>query len=289
MNGYEFSSNGDKAFFWETGGSETLNIRQACAVESLALHNPNITAYMLFSQGRVNSDSITLRTLTENYRNIRLIGINMDHYLAGSPLEHWYKFTDWRKGPYNISHFSDGLRFATLSKYGGYYFDLDIIHVRPVTYYRNFIATEDGLSASAGAIHADYGHPTMQMAINDFSVNYRPDVWAHNGPALLDRVLTKWCGVDRLPDANYLKCRGFSVLPKASFYPVHYPMWREFFDQRGPNDTVNPDWLTTEVIGVHFWNKMSYEEPVFRNSTQYYTQLARTHCPATFSIAPDIF
>ncbi|KZR95931.1 Lactosylceramide 4-alpha-galactosyltransferase, partial [Daphnia magna] len=61
----------------------------------------------------------------------------------------------------------------TLSKYGGYYFDLDIIHVRPVTYYRNFIATEDGNSASNSVIHSDYGYPLMQMAVNDFPANYR--------------------------------------------------------------------------------------------------------------------
>ncbi|KAI9559845.1 hypothetical protein GHT06_013852 [Daphnia sinensis] len=288
-NIYEFLSNGDRAFLWETAGNDTLDIRQACAVESLALHNPNVTAYVLFSQERVNSSSITLRTLTEKYKNIRIVGINMDDYMAGTALEHWYKFTDWRNGPYHVSHFSDALRFTTLSKYGGYYFDLDIIHVRPVTYYRNFIATEDGTSASAGAIHADYGHPVMQMAVNDFPANYRADVWAHNGPALLGRVLTKWCGVNSLSEANYLKCRGFSVLPKASFYPIHYPSWREFFNQRGTNDTMKPDWLTTDVIGVHFWNKLSYGEPAFRNSTQYYTQLARIHCPATFSIAPDVF
>ncbi|XP_045026652.1 lactosylceramide 4-alpha-galactosyltransferase-like [Daphnia magna] len=285
----DFLYDEEKAFFLETGGNETLNIRQACAVESLALHNPSVTAYVLFGQERVNSNSITLRTLTANYKNIHVIGLNMDNYLAGSPLEHWYKFTDWRNGPYHVAHFSDGLRLLTLSRYGGYYFDLDIIHVRPVTYYRNFIGTEDGGTASNSVIHSDYGYPVMQMAINDFPANYRADAWTHNGPDLLGRVLTKWCGVGSLPEMNYLKCRGFSILPQTSFYPVHYGNWQEFFKQRYSNDTMTPDWLTTDVIGVHIWNKLSYGEPVFRNSTQYYTQLARIHCPATFSIAPDVF
>ncbi|KZR95932.1 putative Lactosylceramide 4-alpha-galactosyltransferase, partial [Daphnia magna] len=106
----DFLYDEEKAFFLETGGNETLNIRQACAVESLALHNPSVTAYVLFGQERVNSNSITLRTLTANYKNIQVIGLNMDNYLAGSPLEHWYKFTDWRNGPYHVAHFSDGLR-----------------------------------------------------------------------------------------------------------------------------------------------------------------------------------
>ncbi|KAI9559842.1 hypothetical protein GHT06_013849 [Daphnia sinensis] len=250
-----FLPDGANAFFLETAGNETLNIRQACAVESLALHNPSVTAYVLFGQESVHSSSVTLRTLTENYKNIRVVGLNMDNYLAGSPLEHWYKFTDWRNGPYHVAHFSDGLRLLTLSRYGGYYFDLDIIHVYPIR------------------CSMIYCNILYFIWNSKFFVGVcgRADAWTHNGPDLLGRILTK------------------CVLPKTSFYPVHYGNWQEFFRQRETNDTMKPDWLTTEVIGIHIWNKLSYGEPVFRNSTQYYTQLARIHCPATFSIAPNVF
>jgi lactosylceramide 4-alpha-galactosyltransferase len=78
-------------------------------------------------------------------------------------------------GPYHVSHQSDGLRFhQTLNKYGGYYFDLDGILVRPVTFYRNLLAAESGSEFGSSVIQADYGHPiNMQLAVNDFPSNYK--------------------------------------------------------------------------------------------------------------------
>jgi lactosylceramide 4-alpha-galactosyltransferase len=68
---------------------------------------------------------------------------------------------------------SNALRLLTVYKYGGYYFDLDIISVRPVTYYRNFIAAVDREIVNNNAIHADQKHPFIEMAIKDFVTNFR--------------------------------------------------------------------------------------------------------------------
>lgn len=120
----------------------------------------------------------------------------------------------------------------------------------------------------------------------------RPDIWGHNGPSLISRVLKKWCNVDNLDSMDYVSCRGFNVLPTSSFHPVHYGQMKEFFMQRIVNETepkATISWLTEKVIGVHIWNKLSKNEPIYKNSTQDYTRLARDHCPLTFSIVPDIF
>ena len=165
----------DKAFFIETSGSGDLSFRQACAVESLALHNPNLTVYVLFVNVKINNSVNTLNILKEEYENIRLISINLDDYMAGTPLEHWYHCTDWKKGSFHVNNLSNGLRLLTLIKYGGYYFDLDIIFVRPVTYYRNFVAAQDVNDVNNDAIHADLDNPVMDLAIKDFVVNFRQD------------------------------------------------------------------------------------------------------------------
>jgi lactosylceramide 4-alpha-galactosyltransferase len=102
-----------------------------------------------------------------------LIGVDLDEYLAGTALEKWYHCTDWRKGPYHVSHLSDGLRFLTLNKYGGYYFDLDVLMVKPVTYYRNFVSSPSGYSIASNSIHADLGNPVMEMAVKNFVSSYR--------------------------------------------------------------------------------------------------------------------
>jgi lactosylceramide 4-alpha-galactosyltransferase len=178
--------NRHNAFFLETSGNgKFLNIRQACAVESLAFHNPNLTVNVLFMMDNTSTHSnginrskvlpaeSNLEKLKEKYTNIEFITLNLDDYVAGTLLEKWYHCNDWRKGPYHVAHLSDGLRLLTLHKYGGYYFDLDIIFVRRVTYYHNFVSAEASNGLCNNAIHVDYGHPVIQLAVRDFPLHYR--------------------------------------------------------------------------------------------------------------------
>ncbi|EFX67897.1 hypothetical protein DAPPUDRAFT_63673 [Daphnia pulex] len=298
------------AFFIETSGSATLNFRQACAVESLAHHNPNLTVNVLFMGGRINTSLVTLKMLKEKYDNIHLFSFNLDDYMAGTPLQYWYHCNGWRDGPFHVSHLSDGLRFLTLHKYGGYYFDLDVISVRPVTDLRNFVAAESDDYLGSGVLHAEFKNPVMELAVKDFAANYRQvepieiifppkylnlnfwrrsDVWGHNGPALLLRVLKSWCKAKDLLEMDYVSCHGFNVLHYSSFCPVDYSVaTKEFFIHRPANQS-RPFWLTDQVVGIHTWNKLTYNKPIYKNSTQRYTWLARNHCPSIFSIAPEIF
>lgn len=164
----------DKAFFHETSGASTLNFRQACVVESLANRNPNLTIHLLMT-GSNGSDlnSITLATLKKFYGNLHVTDINLGDYVAGTPLERWYFCSDWNRGWFAISHLSDALRFLTLSKFGGYYFDLDVIQLRPVTRYRNFVVAEDGDKLGSSVIHVDYQHPVIRAAVEQFPVDYK--------------------------------------------------------------------------------------------------------------------
>ena len=162
-----------RAFFLETQGVNELNYRQACSVESFALLNPNILVYVLFMNSTaVNRKAATFKAL-RHYNNTQLVAVNIDEYVAGTPIEHWYHNTTWREGPYHVAHLRDSLRLLTLAKYGGFYVDLDIIFTQPVTYLRNFIATEDGEKASNGVMHADLGYPLMRMVVEEFPKNYK--------------------------------------------------------------------------------------------------------------------
>ncbi|XP_046445530.1 lactosylceramide 4-alpha-galactosyltransferase-like [Daphnia pulex] len=292
-------SDGPNAFFIETSDSGGLNIRQACAVESLAFHNPNLTVNVLFMvdedghQKQIrNKNKVlakTLEKLKSKYKNVEFIVADLAEYMAGTSMEKWFHCTDWRTGPYHVSHLSDGLRFLTLNKYGGYYFDLDVILVRPVTFYRNFLAAESGSEFGSSVIHADYGHPIMQLAVNDFPSNYNKNAWTHNGPDLLMRVMKTYCGEENFNAINYVSCRGFGALPTSTFSPIHWSNWQSFFNQRPANETGAPSWITNQVVGVHIWNKLSFNETAYKNSTQEYVRLVRHNCPEIFSIAPETF
>lgn len=99
--------------------------------------------------------------------------IKLSDYFLHTPLEQWYFCTDWNFGRYAVSHLSDALRFLTLYKYGGYYFDLDFVMLRPVTDRRNFTAAESHECIAAGALHFDYRHPIIVDAVNEFRTTYR--------------------------------------------------------------------------------------------------------------------
>lgn len=96
--------NSEKAFFIETAHS-VLDIRQACAVESLAYHNPNLKIYVLFSIGQINSSTAVMETLIQNYSNIQLIKLDINEYLARTPLENWFHCTNWKKGPHHVPRY----------------------------------------------------------------------------------------------------------------------------------------------------------------------------------------
>ena len=163
----------DKAFFIETTGSRnSLDFRQSCAVESLALVNPNLTVHLLMTGSEVNTSTATMKVLS-GYGNVKVTRIRLGDYIAGTPLASWYFCTDWFRGWYAVSHLSDGLRFLTLAKYGGYYFDLDVIHMKPVTAFRNFVVAEDNLKVGSSVIHADRQHPFIHKAVQGFHADYK--------------------------------------------------------------------------------------------------------------------
>jgi len=168
----------NNAFFHETSGARELDTRQACAVESLALLNPNLNIYLLTTSSDSNSSASTMKSLS-SYSNIRLINIHLGQYFLGTPLEHWYFCTTWNYGPYAVAHLSDALRFISNYKYGGYYFDLDVIQLRSVESRRNFVVAGLKLEFSSyrviesAAFHADYKHPMMQLAVDEFKNTYR--------------------------------------------------------------------------------------------------------------------
>ncbi|XP_057367603.1 lactosylceramide 4-alpha-galactosyltransferase-like [Daphnia carinata] len=275
------SKNHENAFFHETSGARALDIRQACAVESAALSNPNLTIYLLMTTGDIDWNSTTMKTL-KSYDNVHVHSINLGEYFSHTPFEEWYFCSTWNYGSHAISHLSDALRFLTLYKYGGYYFDLDVIMLQSVMQYHNFIGAENEENLAAGALHVEYLHPVIRAAVEEFRNTYRKDIWGHNGPLLLTRVMTKWCSADNIQAMTTSTCYGFRILPPMAFYPVKWFNWETYFLEE------DIEWRN-ETIGTHVWNKKSVDTAVYKNSTQAYVKLARSRCPSVFAVAPDVF
>lgn len=172
----ELSAKDDSAaYLIETSEVSALDYRQACSVESLALHNPTLDVNVLMtSHHQINFNSPIMKTLS-TYPNVKMIQkAAQERYFTGSPLEAFYYCSGWEKSRFHVQDLSDALRLLTLYKYGGYYFDLDIIHLRPVTSYRNFMVAQDDVLVANGVIHADCcHHPLIEKALKEFSSVYK--------------------------------------------------------------------------------------------------------------------
>jgi lactosylceramide 4-alpha-galactosyltransferase len=66
---------------------------------------------------------------------------------------------------------------------------------------------------------------------------------------------------------------------------------QKLFAQPMVNETEEKpiSWLTEKVVGVHVWNRMNKDEPIYKIDNHPYNHLARNNCPFIFSIAPEIF
>lgn len=236
--------------------------------------------------GQIDKQAITFKTLTDHYSNVKMISIELGDYVAGTPLEKWYHCEKWNRGWFAIAHLSDALRLHSLFKYGGYYSDLDMIQLQPITSLRNFVVEEGTGKLGSSIIHVEKGHPFIEKALEAFPQDYKWYVWAHNGPDLITRVLQDLCNDYDVTWMKPERCKGFSVLPTKTFYPIHWFSWKKYFMQRD-NDQTN-EW-GEDVVGAHVWNSKSSEFKVNKTSNQYYAQMARKSCPRTLHAAPDEF
>lgn len=95
------------------------------------------------------------------------------------------------------------------------------------------------------------GRSYVRRCLEDVGGDYRGDLWAHNGPGAVTRLVEELCG----GRVKVAVCSGLTVLPESSFYPVHYGAWRDYFGDS--NDVLRK---VNASRGVHIWNKLSAGE-----------------------------
>ena len=118
-------------------------------------------------------------------------------------------------------------------------------------------------------------------------------VWDYNGPALVTRIMKKWCNVEHIGLMTPERCRGLQVLQPKSFFPVNVQTSIKFFESHhqsvadeGGNENFE---LDESVVGAHVWNKLTADLVVNKKSDQLYVHLARSSCPLIFEVAPNEF
>ncbi|XP_035733681.1 lactosylceramide 4-alpha-galactosyltransferase-like [Vespa mandarinia] len=285
---------GKNIFFHETSCFDEkgifLNPRQACAVESAALMNPESTIYLLFlSPSPISLETKEIIKQLSSYPNIKIRRIFPETYTKDTPLEDWYKSGTLMKSKWRRSHMSDILRYLTLWKYGGIYLDLDVVVTTSLENLTNFAGAEDWDDVAAGVLGFSSNKLGRRMAdacLRDLKKNFRGNDWGNNGPGVITRILQKICSTKYTRDMSVSRCHGFKVFSPSAFYPIHYKKWTKYFEEKNINSTME---ILKQARVIHVWNKLSKSKKIHVNSNVPYVVIARKYCPKVFSNCGNTF
>ncbi|XP_055375747.1 lactosylceramide 4-alpha-galactosyltransferase [Condylostylus longicornis] len=290
---------GKTIFFHETSCNipDTLNhvrlkARQACAIESAALTNPNLDIYVLFASPKIlNNQTITpiLESIL-SYPNVYLRNVNLWSYAADTPIYEWFKDGKLFKSKYIYSHVSDFLRYLTLWHWGGTYLDLDVVMMKTIENIPpNFAGAESIYHVAAGVLNFDwdgFGHEIADMCLRNFQTHFDGYDWGKNGPGVITRTLHEICKTKQIYLMTRSRCFNFNVFQNETFYAVPYTHWKYFFDSDYLERTLE---MTKNSIAIHVWNRYSSDTPIIVGSNVAYGVIAEKFCPKVYKSSGKYF
>ncbi|EDW03732.1 lactosylceramide 4-alpha-galactosyltransferase [Drosophila grimshawi] len=272
-----------------------LTARQACAIESAALHNPNFDVFVLFSCPTLRPLSIAQKSLInviESIPNVHFRQLNLQKYATDTPVEDWIKKGYMLKGRYPMEHTSDLLRLISLYRYGGIYIDLDVVVLRSLEDVPlNYVGAFDNVTLGNGVLSVEptgTGHEIAELFLRDFKSNYTGEEYTRNGPQGIRRVVRAICGVEivKAIEEGRKICRGFQVFNSTAFYALPYQQWRHSTDPEFLEDTMEK---TKDSYLIHLWNNLSHKKLFKVGSNTAYGKYAEIHCPKSYAAAGEYF
>lgn len=164
---------------------------------------------------------------------------------------------------------SNLLRIVLLYKYGGIYVDVDMIILKDVSGLRNCVGIHsvyDGTrilkSLHNAVLIFDQKHPLLLKFIEEFTANFDGNVWGHNGPDLLTRIVVEF---------THTEGYDFNIISPTGFYPVARTRLPKYF--RRPKNKNETQWvydenylLKRESYAIHLWNHVSRKLKIEQHS-----------------------
>ncbi len=215
-----------KIFFAQTSENEDILSRHSCSIESAARLHTNGLIFVLMRSKYIHLKKGSFNRL-HTYTNIRFVHFNEHEIYSGTPLS---RLNETKRTQFiryfAISHMSDFIRTALLYKYGGIYFDLDVIPLKTFSLFSNTVALEsiDGVNVAVLAFEKQHLVLDIQMDIQLKSVNTRFNAFCWNcvGPSALSDALKRVCDNKKLYVNSKDKCQQIDIQPSFVFYPIAY-------------------------------------------------------------------
>ncbi len=215
-----------KIFFVQTSENEDILSRHACSIESAARLHPNGLIFVLMRSLSIHLKKGSFHRL-HTYTNIRFVHFNEHDIYSGTTLARLNETKRIQFIRYfAISHMSDFIRTALLYKYGGIYFDLDVIPLQSFSSFSNTLALEsiDGVNVAVLAFEKQHLVLDIQMDIQLMLVNtqFNALCWNCVGPVALSDALKRICDDKKLHVHSKDKCQQIDIQPSFVFYPIPY-------------------------------------------------------------------
>lgn len=219
-----------KIFFVQTSENGDLLARHACSIESAARLHENGSIFVLMRNEYVETKRGSYRHL-RSYSNVHFLHFNEQEIYAGTALRQLNRTKRKELIHYfSISHMSDFLRTALLYKYGGIYFDLDVIPLRSFHSFINTVALESSETVNVAVLAFEKHHLALelQMDIQLESMNNQLHAlcWNCLGPLALTEALKHVCEEGQLHVRAPERCQQIVIQPSFVFYPIAYQVRR---------------------------------------------------------------
>ncbi len=215
-----------KIFFVQTSENDNIISRHACSIESAARLHPNGLIFVLMHSKYINlkkGSYIHLRS----YKNIYFVHFNEQDIYFGTSLINLKKTKRKQFIHYfSISHMSDFLRTALLYKYGGIYFDLDVIPLKNFQEFSNTVALETNDCVNVAVLVFEKQHLVLDLQMNiqlkSVKNQFHELCWNCLGPLALTNALKNVCDQNQLYIHKKEKCHFIDIQPSFVFYPIPY-------------------------------------------------------------------
>ncbi|XP_063709148.1 lactosylceramide 4-alpha-galactosyltransferase-like [Culicoides brevitarsis] len=288
------NSSAYQIFFLETsypeGGFLNITPREACAVESAAKMHPHHNIYLLFVgnitiNSALNCTKIVKNVLRDN-PNVFLRKLDYVEFSKGTPMEDFFKKNkNFKESKFFKTHLADMLRLITLYKYGGLYFDLDVVVLKNFEELgENFVARAEGPFMMSGTLQFSskgIGHIFAENCLKDLAKHYRPGIWGAQGPELITRQMKRICGVNSVNDMTVERCKGIKIFERSKFLPVPYTNHKKYFAPKLTARMVKH--VEKSSFTAHIFSKMNRHFKLFKGDKAAYLSLAEKYCPVVYN------
>ncbi|XP_069980991.1 uncharacterized protein [Penaeus vannamei] len=252
--------------------------------EFFALQNPTAKIWYVITAPYVDDTDSLVTILSERYKNLEVVGDDLDKMFTGTPLEKLFKSGKWtRNTPWPANNLSNLLRNVLLWRWGGLNADTDCICVRNVTHLRNTLSYDEKDRVANNAImHFEARHRFVLATMEYLKRNFKVATWHVNGPGAASHIVQELCGTKDLSQLLSRKCDSVELMPLKNMQLYNWKEWENFFE-KGKGRKFIEDHKDAYIL--HMYNKLSKKRAVEIGSQTIYDSVASVVCPLTYEAA----